>query len=82
MSYPEKRCDLCRKIGPAYTWDITICEKCRKTMPVGIGDAWKEIYALRDTLGALYGYLLQVDRNGESSIPRELGARIEKLLWR
>ena len=51
-------------------------------MPIDIGDAWKEIYALRDALGTLYGYLLQADRDGESNIPLEFGANIEKLLWR
>ena len=80
MPYPEKRCELCGKIGPAYTWAITICNECHKTMPVDIGDAWKEIYALRDALGTLYGYLLQADRDGESIIPQELGVKIEKLL--
>ena len=80
MPYHEKRCDLCGKIGPAYTWGITICNECFLKMPNSIFDAWKEIYALRDALGTLYGYLLQADRDGESIIPQELGVKIEKLL--
>ena len=50
MMYPIKKCEFCGKTGPAYTWDVTICPECHKTVSSNIGDCWKEIFQLRAKL--------------------------------
>jgi len=51
--YPEKKCEFCGKIGPAYTWDVTICPECFKTVSSNTGECWKEIFQLRAKLREL-----------------------------
>ena len=51
--YHKKKCEFCGKIGPAYTWDVTICPECHKTVSSNIGDCWKEIFQLRAKLREL-----------------------------
>ena len=64
--YPIKKCEFCGKTGPAYTWDVTICPECHKTVSSNIGECWKEISQLRAKLREL---VKKIDKISNDYIP-------------
>ena len=72
-----KKCEFCRKTGPAYTWDVTICPECHKTVSSNIGDCWKEIFQLRAKLRELG----QVIERNQKDLPAEFSRLVDGHFW-
>jgi hypothetical protein len=74
---PIKKCEFCGKTGPAYTWDVTICPECHKTVSSNIGDCWKEIFQLRAKLLELG----QVIERNQKDLPAEFSRLVDGHFW-